>query len=89
MSVTLLLYCQDLRTTREYYRNVLGFQVEESPETTITASLNGGSLVFTESDLWNARCGASATIYFGVPDVDAYFESIGNKVTVAWDPRAM
>ena len=49
--MNLLLRCMDREATRAYYLEVLGFQVADGPEGSISATLEGGTLVFTEADL--------------------------------------
>ena len=84
MSLTLLLRCKSLVATREFYRDALGFEVCASPGHTETVSLNGSSLIFTQSDLWNgAGCG-SFTVYIAVPDIGSYFEAVKDKLEIAW-----
>lgn len=51
MSLSLLLRCRDLDETRRFYRTVLGFEVADSPGPTLTARLQGGTLIFTAQDL--------------------------------------
>jgi uncharacterized glyoxalase superfamily protein PhnB len=84
MSLTLLLCCRNLAETREFYRDALRFQVDDTAEGTLTVTLEGGALIFTEADLWKNGCAASGTAYFTVADVDAYFAAVKDKVFVAW-----
>lgn len=83
MSVTLLLRCFDLNQTREHYGARLGFAVEEAPGT-VTVSLHSGRVAFTEHDLWQRAPACSATIRFDVPDVDAYFRDVRDRVDIRW-----
>jgi predicted enzyme related to lactoylglutathione lyase len=84
MPLTILLRCRDLEETRRFYESVLGFKVRNTDAGTLTVERYGGTLVFTSGDLWNRPPGFSGTIYFTVPDADAYFASIRDRVTVAW-----
>lgn len=84
MPLTLLLCCNDIEETREFYRSALGFDVFDSAEGTLTVEKHGGKLIFTAVDLWKSPAGLSGTIYFTVPDADEYFESVQGKATVAW-----
>ncbi|MCW4455644.1 hypothetical protein OK348_12700 [Flavobacterium sp. MXW15] len=89
MPLTLLLRCRDLEQTRRFYRAVLGFNVRDTAEATLTVELHGGVLVFTPSDLWQRPPGVSGTLYFTVPDVDGYFASLKDRVAVVWPVRDM
>lgn len=89
MPLTLLLRCRDLERTRRFYRSALGFAVRDTAEATLTVELHGGVLVFTSSDLWQRPPGVSGTLYFTVPDVDGYFASLKDRVTVTWPVRDM
>ena len=89
MSLTLLLHCHDLEETREFYQSVLGFNVRDSAEGTITAEKQGGTLIFTTGDLWEHPLGFSGTIYFTISDADGYFASLKDKVAVAWPIQDM
>jgi len=84
MSLTLLLHCQSLTATGHYYRDAMGFAVTFSPGNTATATLNGSSLIFTESDLWKGAGSGSFTVYIGVTDIDRYFDIVKNKLELAW-----
>jgi uncharacterized protein YjbI with pentapeptide repeats len=78
-----------LTATTEFYRELLGFDVSASRENTVTANLNGSSLVFTESDLWKgAGCG-SFTVYIAVTDIGRYFDDVKDKLEVAWPLQEM
>lgn len=89
MTMTLLLRCNDLDQTRQFYQSVLGFNVFDSAAGTLTVGKEGGRLIFTEGDLWKSPSALSGTIYFVVPDVDGYFASIQGKVVVAWPIQDM
>ena len=62
----------------------MGFAVTPSAGDTVTATLNGSSLIFTESGLWKDAGSGSLTIYIEVTDIDRYFESVKNKLELAW-----
>lgn len=87
--MTLLLQCRDIEQTREFYKSALNFNVRDTVEGTITADNHAGTLIFTSESLWENPLGFSGTIYFTVPDTDAYFASIKDKVTVAWPVQRM
>jgi len=79
----------DIETTRRFYRDSLGFEVTDTAEDTLSARLADSTLIFTVADLWKAPVGATATFYFTVSDVDSYFESVKDKVTVSWPLQDM
>jgi hypothetical protein len=89
MSMTLLLHCKSLAATREFYRNALGFAVSASADDTVTATLNGSSLIFTESDLWNSAGASAFTIYIPVIDIGRYYDAVKDKLEVAWPLQEM
>lgn len=89
MALTVLLRCQNLGETREFYRRALGFTVRDTAEGTLTVEQHGGALIFTSGNLWQLPPGLSGTIYFTIPDVDGYFALVKNKVSVAWPIRDM
>jgi predicted enzyme related to lactoylglutathione lyase len=89
MPLTLLLRCDDLDETREFYRSVLGFNVTDSAEGTLTVEKQSGKLIFTTLDLWKSSPFLSGTIYFTVSDADGYFASIQGRVPVAWPIQDM
>jgi predicted enzyme related to lactoylglutathione lyase len=89
MSLTLLLRCNDLEETSDFYRSVLGFNVQDSAEGTISVEKHGGVLIFTGGDMWERPPGFSGTIYFTIPDADGYFSSIKDRVSVAWPIQDM
>ena len=84
MSLTLLLHSNDLQATRKFYESILGFDVHDSAEGTLTVQKQGGKLIFTSANLWQVPVGLSGTIYFTIPDADSYFSSIRGKADVAW-----
>lgn len=89
MSLSVLLRCIDLQSTRDFYQLVLGFDSAATLENTLTVSRGAARLVFTAQDLWKLEPRLSGTIYITVGDVDAYFAAIKEHVTVAWAPRDM
>lgn len=89
MSLTLLLRCIELDATREFYRSILGFDVAESAEGTLTAEKHGGKLIFTQQDLWKSGPAFSGTIYFTVPDVDRYYAAIRDRTPMSWPLQDM
>lgn len=89
MSLTLLLRCNELQQTREFYETVLEFSVADSAENTITVENHGCKLLFTAENLWNAAPALTGTIYFTVPDVDDLHALIKDKVAIAWPLQQM
>ena len=89
MSLTLLLRCNDLHATRHFYRSVLGFEVRDTVEGTLTVEKFGATMVFTSQDLWHGAPGCTGTIYFETPDIDAYYASVRDQVAVSWPLQVM
>ncbi len=83
MSLTLLLRCNNLEETRNFYRSVLGFNVGDTSDA-LTVEKHGGKLIFTGQDLWQSQPACSGTIYFTAPDADAFYASIKDTATVVW-----
>lgn len=88
MPLTLLLRCNDLEETRNFYRSVLDFSVTDTAGT-LTVEKHGGRLIFTDQDLWQGPPACSGTLYFQVPDADAFFASIKDAAAVAWPIQDM
>jgi len=55
MTMNLLLKCQDLEETKAFYSGVLGFEVVDSAEGTCSVQKSGGTIIFTNGDLWEGR----------------------------------
>lgn len=89
MSLTLLLRCHEIETTRRFYQSVLGFEVHATAEGTLSVAHHGGVLIFTMADLWQQPPACSGTLYFRVPDVEAYFSQIKDQVAVVWPLQSM
>ena len=89
MSIALLLRCSDLETVRRHYRDELGFTVTDTAQGTLTAHLQGCSLVFTEQDLWQQPVGCSGTFYLVIDDVEGYYAQIRDKADIAWPLQDM
>ena len=87
--LTVLLRCRDLDETREFYKSVLGFNVRDTAENTLTVEQHGGALIFTSGDLWEGPLGFSGTIYFTVPDADGYYATVKDNAAVAWPLQDM
>jgi catechol 2,3-dioxygenase-like lactoylglutathione lyase family enzyme len=89
MPLSILLRCNDVDETRRFYRDALGFSLSDTAEGTLTASGLEGTLIFTESDLWNSMPSFSGTIYFAVPDLDGLYSQVAAKTKIAWGPEVM
>lgn len=89
MSLSLLLRCQNLIHTRDYYRDALEFNVTETSDLSLVISRFDVSIMFTELNLWENDLQMSGTIYISVPDVDRYFAQVQNKVDLAWELQDM
>lgn len=89
MALSLLLRCQNLIHTRDYYRDVLGFEVTETSGLSLVVSRFEVSIMFTELNLWESELMMSGTIYISVPEVDQYFAEIEEQVDVAWGLQDM
>jgi predicted enzyme related to lactoylglutathione lyase len=89
MSLSVLLRCQELGDTKYFYASVLGFEVSESANNTITAQKDGARLIFTAEDLWRAPLGCTGTFYFTVADAARYYQEIAPHASVAWRLQSM
>ncbi|NUU38088.1 VOC family protein [Pseudomonas sp. C2B4] len=89
MSLTLLLRCSDLNSTRRYYHDNLGFTAVESAESTLTVLLQDCRITFTQQDLWGSPMGCSGTIYCAIKQVDRYYEAVKDKAEIAWPLQDM
>jgi predicted enzyme related to lactoylglutathione lyase len=89
MSLTLLLRCNDINETRQFYRSAPHFETLDTRDNTLTVQNMGAKLIFTHEDLWKSAPICSGTIYFSVPDVDTYFASIRDKVSLVWPIQDM
>ncbi len=89
MPIALLLRCSELDSTRAYYRDVLGFSVSDTAQTTLTARLHDCSLVFTAEDLWQQPVACSGTFYLIVEDVDRYYQQVRDRAEIIWPLQDM
>ncbi len=89
MALSMLLRCNSLEQTRQYYTDVLGFAARATAEHTLTVELEDAGLIFTEQDLWHSAPACSGTLYFTVADVDAYFAAIKDKASLCWPLQDM
>ncbi|NUT77793.1 bleomycin resistance family protein [Pseudomonas sp. C1C7] len=89
MALTLLLRCSDLDGTRRYYRDTLGFTVFDSAQSTLTVVLEDCRITFTQQDLWGTAMACSGTIYCAISEVDRYYDSVKDKVEIAWPLQDM
>ncbi|MCE1118390.1 MULTISPECIES: VOC family protein [Pseudomonas] len=89
MPIALLLRCPDLERTRAFYRDVLGFNVSDSAQSTLTARLLDCTLVFTQEDLWQQPVACSGTFYLIIEDVEGYFAQVKGQADIAWPLQDM
>ncbi|GGI17704.1 MAG: bleomycin resistance family protein [Oxalicibacterium faecigallinarum] len=88
MSITLLLRCQDMEKTADFYRSILDFRVTISAGI-LTVEKHGGKIVFTDRDLWNVPVTCSGTVYFTVPNIESYYSQLEDKNIVVWPIQEM
>jgi predicted enzyme related to lactoylglutathione lyase len=84
MSMTLLLKCGELEETKAFYSDVLYFEVSDTADQTCTVRNGGSSIIFTAEELWPGPPHCTGTIYFFVPDVDAYYDAVKDKADILW-----
>ena len=89
MPLNTLLRCHDLVATADYYRDILGFRVTESAQSTLTVHLEDCCLIFTAENIWNRPVAFSGTLYCAITDVEAYYRSVSDKATIAWPLQDM
>ncbi|MDH0648736.1 bleomycin resistance family protein [Pseudomonas sp. GD03858] len=87
MPIAPILYCADLQATRTHYRDVLGFTVTDSAESTLTVQLQDCRLLFTQADLWQQSPGCSGTFYLVIDDVEGYHSRVRAGANIAWPLR--
>lgn len=84
MSLNLLLKCYSVEESKAFYSEILGFDVSDSAEGTCTVQKEGGSIIFSDANLWQGPPRCTGTIYFFLSDVDGYFEQVKDKAIVRW-----
>lgn len=89
MPFILLLKCHDVETTRAFYREILNFEVFDSDQGSCTVQKEDCTIVFSAEGLWSGNPECTGTIYLFINDVDAYYESIKEKVIVLWPLQDM
>ena len=89
MSLTILLHCNDLKATREFYESTLGFTMGETAEGTITAEKEGAKLLFTEQNLWGGAPSCTGTLYITIRDIDTFYDSVRDAAPMAWELQDM
>lgn len=89
MAIRLLLRCKDRSQTRNFYAEVLGFELEDGPEGTCTAVKEGCTLLFTEADLWRHAPTMTGTVYCFIADVQTYYDRLNNAIKLAWPLEQM
>ena len=84
MTMNLLLKCGRVEETKAFYSEILGFEVRDSAAGTCTVHKEGGTIVFSDANLWEGPPRCTGTIYFFLNDVDRYYEEIKEKAIVRW-----
>ena len=84
MTMNLLLKCGRAEETKAFYSEILGFEVSDSAEGTCTVKKEGGTIVFSDANLWAGPPRCTGTIYFFLADVDRYYEQIKEKAIIRW-----
>jgi len=84
LSLSILLKCHNVETTRSFYEEILEFNVFDSAENTCTVEKEGGTIIFTDQDLWSGYPKCTGTLYFFIENVDKYFKSIEDKAIFLW-----
>ena len=89
MPMTLLLKCCDLEQTRDYYADVLGFDVADSANNTCSVQFAGATLIFSTGEQWGEQPLMTGTVYIFVVDVEQYYRSVHARVTLLWPLQTM
>jgi len=89
MPIALLLHTSNLETTRTHYRDTLDFTLTDTAQSTLTATLQDATLVFTQQNLWQHPTGCSGTFYLIVEDVDRYYQQVKDRAEIAWPLQNM
>lgn len=89
MTMNVLLKCGRVEETKAFYSEILGFEVSDSAEGTCTVKKEGGTLIFTDAELWAGPPHCTGTIYFFLADVDGYYEEIKDKAIIRWPLEEM
>ncbi len=87
--MNLLLKCNNEAETKQFYADVLGFEVFDSEQNTCTVIQSGGSIIFSSGDNLGATPAMSGTVYFFVEDVDDYYQKIKDRVDLQWPLQNM
>ena len=87
--MNLLLKCNDVDETRQFYADVLKFTTWDSAEGTVSAQLSDGTLIFSPADNLGKKPSMSGTIYFFIDDVENYFETVRDRADVQWPLQDM
>jgi len=82
--MNLLLKCGDIDETKAFYSEILEFDVSGSAEGTCTVKKAGGTIIFTDEDLWEGHPHCTGTIYFFLANVEEYYDAVKDKAIVRW-----
>jgi len=84
MTMNLLLKCFNVEETKAFYAEILRFEVSDGAEGTCTVQMEGGTIIFTDAELWEGPPRCTGTIYFFIADVDGFYKKIMKKAIVRW-----
>jgi uncharacterized glyoxalase superfamily protein PhnB len=87
-SVSPMLQSGDLQRTIDWYESVLGFRCIGREEAWCRLERDRVMLMFMRNDHMGAPH-ATATQYIYLHDLDAFWNSIKDKVTAQWGPEKM
>ena len=89
MAMNLLLKCNDIEQTKNFYSTALQFNVSDTAEGTCTVQKAGGTIIFSTGDNLGTTPTMSGTIYFFAPRIDEYFNSVKDHVDIQWPLQDM
>ena len=88
-SVVPMLHTLDMQATVQFYEEVLGFTcVGRFENEWCRLERDGAAIMYFCVDEFD-QPSATATQYFYVDDLDAFWDSIKDKVTAEWGPEEM
>jgi predicted enzyme related to lactoylglutathione lyase len=87
--MNLLMKCNDIAETKSFYSGILQFDVSDTAKDTCSVQKAGGTIIFSSGDNLGSSPSMTGTIYFFVPHVDEYFETIKDNVDVQWPLQDM
>jgi hypothetical protein len=66
------------------YVDVFGSTAVDSADDTLTVEKQGGTLIFTQQNLWKSPPTCSGTFYFALADVAVYHAAVKDGAYIAW-----